>query len=113
MSYFLSMYCTDIPSSHEQLKVKRVDGNSANFTWKPPPNLGNPPLTTYQLLLTLVVSGSMEETITVNVSVPDTQVLVTGLTPETTYSATITGISAMFVSPPSTPITGTVRKYDL
>ena len=87
---------TAFPYSPPELQVERVDKNSAHFTWKPAQNPGAPPLTSYQLLL-IPLSGSMEETITVNVSATDTEATVTGLLPGTAYFATICASYAMLV----------------
>lgn len=96
LTIHLFVYTAFPYSPPEQLQVERVDKNSAHFTWKPAQNPGAPPLTSYQLLL-IPLSGSMEETITVNVSATDTEATVTGLLPGTAYFATICASYAMLV----------------
>ena len=106
------MHNIGAPSSPEQLRIVSVEENSVTFAWQAPENVGNPPLITYQLVL-VPVTGPAREHIIVNVSAPGTEALVKGLLPLTTYSATVTGISAMFVGLPSARITGTDECFNL
>ena len=94
-----------MPTRPLALAVNDTDEDSFVITWQPPETIGSPPTSVYELVLS-PDDNPEAQNVSINISAPTTTVEIdaTELFPQTTYLATVTAISEMFVSPPSLSI---------